>query len=178
VGSTRADKESLVDLLDGESDNANATETALGSSANTQDLLADIFGDTPSGSSPITSRNPNAAVDDIMSLFGEKEKASTPGTALSTTPSRIEQRVELTPRPSVRPSTPNTNDPQPRASLPIYTAYDRNGLNITLTPKVNPAQPGMIQIMVRFTSTISETLQAVNFQAAVPKVRPVFLGCH
>jgi AP-1 complex subunit gamma-1 len=59
----------------------------------------------------------------------------------------------------------------PRSVLQQYTAYEKNGLKITLTPKTNPSQPGMVQILVRFTSSASDTLENVNFQAAVPKVR-------
>jgi AP-1 complex subunit gamma-1 len=64
----------------------------------------------------------------------------------------------------VQPSVGAGAKPQ----LQSYPAYEKNGLKITLTPKISPTQPGVVQILARFTAT--EGIQGVNFQVAVPKV--------
>jgi AP-1 complex subunit gamma-1 len=79
--------------------------------------------------------------------------------------------------PAPSPSTSSAPSAAAPASQPAkpqlqsYTAYEKNGLKITLTPKVNPAQQGMVQILARFTAT-GDGVRNVNFQAAVPKVSP------
>lgn len=60
-----------------------------------------------------------------------------------------------------------------KAQLQSYTAYEKNGLKITLTPKTAPSPNGqqtMVQILARFTA--SETVEGVGFQVAVPRVSP------
>lgn len=71
------------------------------------------------------------------------------------------------PPPQAAPAVAAAAQPA-KAQLQSYPAYDKNGLKITLTPKVSPAQPGVVQILARFTST--QSVDSVNFQVAVPKV--------
>lgn len=71
------------------------------------------------------------------------------------------------PPPQAAPAPAVTAQP-PKQQLQTYPAYDKNGLKITLTPKVSPTQPGVVQILARFTST--QQVDSVNFQVAVPKV--------
>jgi AP-1 complex subunit gamma-1 len=184
VGSTRVDKDSLVDLMGDEASTTGApTPTALdhlGSAQNTQDLLADIFGSSDmSSSSPAPSQpKPQNAVNDIMSLFGNTSISPNP-TGSSPAPA-VSSSLDLLSSMASAPSpTPPVASPaaaaapasqQPKQQLQSYTAYEKNGLKVTLTPKVNPAQQGMVQILARFTTTGAEGVRNVNFQAAVPKV--------
>jgi len=57
----------------------------------------------------------------------------------------------------------------PRQQLSSYTAYEKNGLQITLTPRVSSTQPGVVQILARFTA--AEKVEGINFQVAVPKTQ-------
>lgn len=141
VGSTRADKDSLVDLMGDEAPSSQAASQPA-----TQDLLADLFGGGSSSQSPPTAA-PRSTVDDIMGLFGNSSQPSSSATL---------------PQPAAAA-------PAPKPSLQSYTAYSKNGLKITLTPKTSPTQPGMVQILARFTA--DEPVQSVNFQAAVPKTQ-------
>lgn len=63
--------------------------------------------------------------------------------------------------------------PQPAAApqLTSYTAYQKNNLQITLTPQTSAARPGIVNILARFQVSGPGPASAVNFQAAVPKVR-------
>jgi AP-1 complex subunit gamma-1 len=167
VGSTRADKDSLVDLMGDESQLNTAAVPTLQATVNTQDLLADIFGSGPSEpAAPAEPAPPaRAAVDDILSLFGDS-KPSAPAPAPAPAP-------QITPDPmsslfSSQPSQP-TPTPQPPQALPGYTAYDKNELKVTLTPQVSAARPGVINIMARFQVSGTTPASNVNFQAAVPK---------
>jgi AP-1 complex subunit gamma-1 len=75
--------------------------------------------------------------------------------------------------------TSYSSPPPPAAAKPAsapsqqqdYSAYDQNGLKITLTPNVNPARPEIVNIAAKFEATSGASIQSVNFQAAVPKVR-------
>lgn len=148
VGSTRQDKDSLVDLMGDEQAPA-ASQSS--SQPATQDLLADLFGGGggSSSQSASTSAAPRSTVDDIMGLFGNSSQPSS----------------SAAPAPSAAPAAPAPAKP----SLQSYTAYSKNGLKITLTPKTSPTQPGMVQILARFTA--EEPVESVNFQAAVPKTQ-------
>ncbi|KAJ9098042.1 hypothetical protein QFC19_006477 [Naganishia cerealis] len=165
VGSTRVDKDSLVDLMGDEitSTNGGVAPTSaldnLGSTQNTQDLLADIFGsstgDASSAAPASSSSKPQNAVDDIMSLFGSSGSI---------------HQVSPTPTPAaVAAAAPS--QPTQKLTLQSYTAYEKHGLKITLTPKANPSQPGVVQILARFMAVGQEGVKNVNFQAAVPKTQ-------
>ena len=183
VGSTRTDKDTVVDLIGDDSAPSPALNGGAAAGPSTQDLLADIFGS--SGGDDAAS-NPTAAIPavprqsataDIMSLFGSSgtpSAKSPPPTSITPTSGSLFDMV--TPATSSSPvSTPalaapqNTSAPaQTRSQLQSYPAYDKGGLKITLTPRASPTQPGKIQIMARFTA--SEKVSGVNFQVAVPKV--------
>ena len=178
VGSTRPDKDSLVDLL---GDEGQQTHDDVGNEANAHDLLADIFGIGGSSTAITPKPTPSKPVDDIMSLFGNNGSTSArsglPDNHLPTSPAVQSQQMSGNVRiadhateKSVSRDTSMPASAAPRSGLQQYTAYEKNGLKITLTPKINPSQPGMVQILVRFTSSASDTLENVNFQAAVPKV--------
>lgn len=173
VGSTRQDKDSLVDLMGDEPVSGNGSSSTVSQPQATQDLLADIFGggaSLSSGSAPISgaggSAKPNTTMDDIMGLFGN---------STSTPPPQAQQQQPQQPSVSSTSINPLANLSSssstvgPKPSLQSYTAYEKNGLKITLTPKTSPTQPGMVQILAKFTAE-DEALEGVNFQAAVPKV--------
>lgn len=158
----------------------------LGSAQNTQDLLADIFGSSSidmSSSSPTPGQNKSQnAVYDIMSLFGNTSispnptGSAAPGASTSldllssmTSPASIQPTSQQPSAPASTPTAPSSQPPQ-RQQLQSYTAYEKNGLKITLTPKVNPAQQGMVQILAKFMALEQAGVRNVNFQAAVPKV--------
>lgn len=88
-----------------------------------------------------------------MGLFG----TSTPSPP-------VVQSDPVLPKPTA-PAAPAQTGPQ------AYTAYEKNGLKITLTPRLSPTQPGVVQILARFTAFDGAKIEAVNFQAAVPRVR-------
>ncbi|WVR07142.1 hypothetical protein IAU60_004183 [Kwoniella sp. DSM 27419] len=187
VGSTRTDKDTVVDLIGDDSAPSSATSNGGASGPSTQDLLADIFGtgssDAASSSAPSTSTQPpRSAASDIMSLFDSTPSASasaasspppTGGAAMSgsnslfdlVTPSSSSSSPAPTPAP-IPQAAAAINKPQ----LQSYPAYDKNGLKISLTPKVSPTQPGVIQILARFAAG-AEKIEGVNFQVAVPKTQ-------
>jgi hypothetical protein len=188
VGSTRTDKDSIVDLIGDDSGSApSAGSNGISvptTGPSTQDLLADIFGTggdepvsapvPPAGSTPAaaSARSANA---DMLSLFS----SSAPTSAASAAPSVASQSGALFdmmggPSSAPPPQAQAPTQVQPsvgagaKPQLQSYPAYEKNGLKITLTPKVSPTQPGVVQILARFTAT--EGVQGVNFQVAVPKV--------
>ncbi|KAJ9095950.1 hypothetical protein QFC21_005312 [Naganishia friedmannii] len=186
VGSTRVDKDSLVDLMGDELPSANGSSTPtsaldnFGSSQNTQDLLADIFGSSTMDAPPAAPAvKPQNAMTDIMSLFGNSAMSpqSTGASGSSQPPAHdILSSLGVAPRqanqtpPTPTPAPVAASQPPQKPSLQSYTAYDKKGLKITLTPKANPAQPGMVQVLARFTAS-EGGVKNVNFQAAVPKTQ-------
>lgn len=178
VGSTRTDKDMIADLIGDDSapNSGGLPVTATGPS--TQDLLADIFG---TGASDIaspganTAAAPKSAASDIMSLFNTAPAATaSPPVASSSSagPAGGSLFDLVTPSPSTSsaptPAPASTSAVKPQ--LQTYTAYDKDSLKITLTPKVSPAQPGVVQILARFTTSGTEKIEGVNLQVAVPKV--------
>ncbi|WVQ99305.1 hypothetical protein IAU59_006437 [Kwoniella sp. CBS 9459] len=183
VGSTRTDKDTVVDLIGDDSAPSTANGNGASSGPSTQDLLADIFGTgaadmspSPSGSGASAAQTPRSAAADIMSLFD-----STPAPASAASPPPVSGNANANAGSLFDLVTPSASTPAaaapvpaaqpPKAQLQSYPAYDKNGLKITLTPKVSPTQPGVIQILARFTSTAGEAISGVNFQVAVPKTQ-------
>lgn len=176
VGTTRTDKDTVVDLIGDDMSAPSAGTAATSSGASTQDLLADIFGSSGMDSTPAASasaqpaRNANA---DIMSLFSSTPSASTqsPPPAQASSSSLLDM---VTPAASTSAPPPQTQQqsqapaPTAKSQLQSYTAYEKNGLKITLTPRVSPTQPGVVQILARFAAT--EAVEGINLQVAVPKV--------
>ncbi|KAH6915885.1 gamma-adaptin [Coprinopsis sp. MPI-PUGE-AT-0042] len=181
VGSTKA---SEADLL---GDDLAATPTAAtgGSFAsgpavqNNQDLLAEIFGSSaPSAGSSTTSPPPaqqqKSTMDDILGLFNATPSGngapsaqpppSYPATPATAPPSAFSLSQVQTPGPSAA-APPASSAPK----LTSYTAYDKNGLKITLTPQTSAAAPGTVMILARFQVTGASSATGISFQAAVPK---------
>ncbi|CAK9779672.1 Adaptor protein complex AP-1 gamma subunit [Cutaneotrichosporon oleaginosum] len=186
VGTTRADKDTVVDLIGDDLGSGNATPPTANPSQSlqsTQDLLADIFGSSDMGSEPAAPAapapsQPQSRNQNIMSLFGASPPNSPPSRSPPPTQSTGGSLFDLvSPSPSVSASSPPARSPPPQATSPprsqasqlqSYPAYDKNGLKITLTPKTG-AQPGVVQILARFTAT--NRVEGVNLQVAVPKTQ-------
>ncbi|OCF74754.1 AP-1 complex subunit gamma-1 [Kwoniella mangroviensis CBS 8886] len=193
VGSTRTDKDTVVDLIgDDLTSPTNGNLPSASSGPSTQDLLADIFGGGSSDlggggvTSPTIQQNgkSTSAAADIMSLFDStptpaarststsRSSAISPGLSSGGGAGSLFDLVtpsNSTPQPVVQ--QPQTQAQPPKSNLQSYTAYEKNGLKITLTPKVAPNQPGLMQILARFQNTTGEIIGGVNFQVAVPKTQ-------
>lgn len=203
VGSTRSDKDALLDLMGDEMPAggasggiSNGSTQPTSSSSNTQDLLADIFGGGGDASSSTTAPaqwKQQSSVNDIMDLFGSASvsgggsgaaSASASGSAsgnnglgdldiFGSSSGSMSSMSTSTPAP--KPPTP-APAPTPSSSssssaLRPYTAYEKQGLKITLTPKPNPNRPDIINILAEFTSTATADITNVSLQAAVPKTQ-------
>lgn len=192
VGSTRKDKDALLDLM-GDEPSSTASDAGTGSaltsgpstsSQTTQDLLSDIFGTGDSAPvAPSTSTAPpSSSVQDIMGLFGSSNTPSSGASAPSShrTDNGLDGLDMLglsssQPAAASSPATAVSSPPQPFHSPPpkptsqAYTAYDRNGLRISLTPSTNAARPEIVNILITFDSSATSAIENVNFQAAVPK---------
>lgn len=202
VGSTRTDKDALLDLMGDEMPaNGNGSTSASGSGLakagsaapgqTTHDLLADIFGsDSSSITSPTSApaQASKSSVNDIMGLFGNtggSSSASTSSSAsglgglasmngLGSVGSSSKQGGDdlagldifggssssAAPKPAAPPATPTS-------SSQSYTAFEGKGLRITLTPKVNPTRPEIVNILAEFSSQVD--VEGLSLQAAVPK---------
>ncbi|KAK8864299.1 hypothetical protein IAR55_001545 [Kwoniella newhampshirensis] len=178
VGSTRTDKDTVVDLIGDDSAPTSATLNGASSGPSTQDLLADIFGsggsDLTSPTTSATSAPTRSAAADIMSLFDPSPAVASPAAAPAPSSSGASgslfdlvtpSGLASSPAPAPTPAAP------PKTQLQSYTAYDKNSLKITLTPKTSPAQPGVVQILARFVASGGEKIENVNFQVAVPKTQ-------
>ncbi len=126
-----------------------------------------LAGTSSSADDPAGARK--ATVNDIISLFDTQ--------SLTTSPNPQPQATSLAglfSQPVAQPlTTPVTGPPASQPAVPaphVYSAYDRNGLKITLQPQVNPTKPGMIIVLARFLASSGQPISNVNFQAAVPKV--------
>ncbi|WWC70337.1 uncharacterized protein I206_104287 [Kwoniella pini CBS 10737] len=184
VGSTRTDKDTVVDLIGDDLTSPTNGSSSATSGPSTQDLLADIFG-TGGGSdlgglgSPTSHANgggqQKSAAADIMSLFDSTPSAPTNVSSPVTSPIQSSSAsgsgslFDLVTPSSQQPAAPPSQ--QPKSQLQSYSAYEKNGLKITLTPKVSPTQPGVIQILARFQNSNGENVSGVNFQVAVPKTQ-------
>ncbi len=184
VGTTRADKDTVVDLIGDDLGSGAATPSSANpaqSLQSTQDLLADIFGSSDMGSEPPAPAapapsQPQSRNQDIMSLFGASPSTSPPSTSPPPAQPAGASLFDLVTPSSASASSPPARSPPPQARSPprtipqlqSYPAYDKNGLKITLTPKTG-AQPGVVQILARFSATAN--IEGVNLQVAVPKTQ-------
>lgn len=165
--------------------------------SNTQNLLDEIFGSSPAtelGSAtqppaPATSASPppkpRNAIDDILGLF--PNSAPTPsanpinttvpalgglGSGLTSPTYGVGSPVP-TPIPQSAFSLPQTQSPPQQSpqlqKLTAYTAYEKNGLKVTLTPQTSPNRPGVVNILARFQVTGPSAASGISFQVAVPK---------
>lgn len=136
------------------------------SKQSTQDLLADIFG-TSNDESPSSAAPAKSSVNDILGLF-DSTSLSPQATGSKPTKSTSSDLGDIF---SQSPSSSPAPPPAKPHALETATAYESNGLKITLTPSKDPSKPNILLILARFTATAGEMIEAVSFQAAVPKVR-------
>ncbi|KIK99344.1 hypothetical protein PAXRUDRAFT_822821 [Paxillus rubicundulus Ve08.2h10] len=174
VGSTRGGKDG--DLLGDEV--TSPTPQVNGQSVqNSHDLLAEIFGSTPSSTSTspppassLSTQPQKSSVQDILGLFDSSPdpasmtpalgSLSTPASAFSLPQTQAQAQVPSPRRPPQQSTAPR---------LTSYTAYDKNMVKITLTPQTSVARPGVVNILARFQVLGSDAASGFNFQAAVPK---------
>ncbi|TRM65306.1 adaptin N terminal region-domain-containing protein [Schizophyllum amplum] len=171
VGST---KNQEVDLLG--DDTMPASASAGGAPANTQDLLADIFGSSgtssPTPAAGASAAKPRSTVDDILGLFGTSGPVAAPTpppAASSPMPGASSGSADLFSLAAQSSSPPPAQAAPPKPQLTAYPAYEKNELKITLTPQTNPNKPGIVLILARFQVTGGTPAAGLNFQAAVPK---------
>jgi len=63
-------------------------------------------------------------------------------------------------------------DSQPPASQQQAqgcTAYEKNGLKVSLGPQVSATRAGVVLVNARFEATAAAAVTGINFQAALPK---------
>lgn len=169
VGSTRADKDSLVDLMGDES----ATSPQMGSSNSraTTDLLADIFGTgAPAASNGTAAPPPRGGIEDIMGLFGntglapasQQNTSTSPAPQSSAIPAYLFSSPSSSPAPPAAPSRPQ--------AITAYTS-PASGLTLTFSPVKDATKPNIVNITARFSTSASTSgpITSINFQAAVPK---------
>lgn len=65
---------------------------------------------------------------------------------------------------------PTSAAPSPVAEPPSVTAYDSDGLRLAFTAAKDPKQATVTNLTAFFTAT-GDSVQGINLQAAVPKVR-------
>ncbi|KAG8791594.1 clathrin associated protein complex large subunit [Ceratobasidium sp. 428] len=183
VGSTRTDKDSLLDLM---GDEPAATPSGGAASATpaqtTNDLLADLFG---GGSAPAATPSspagapPKNSIQDILGLFDATPATASPAPAsapaLTQSPAMnganpMAGLFDAAPAQAPAPVTPRPAAPAAAPNRPTFVAYENHGLKVTLVPQVLAARPGMIQIQARFEA-ISGPVSGVSFQVAVPRTQ-------
>ena len=168
--------------------------------SNTQNLLDEIFGNSPSVESTPTAQSPVSttpaspppkprnAIDEILGLFPTSTSTPPPNTINTTLPTLGGLGSDLTsptyaggsPMPTPIPqsafSLPQTQTSlqQQQQRLTAYNAYEKNELKVTLTPQINPNKPGIVNILARFQVTGQNVAAGLSFQVAVPKVCSVF----
>lgn len=149
-------------------ESAPAPSRGAATQQSTQDLLADIFGTSNDEARPAAAAG-KSSVNDILGLFGSTSLSSPQSNSPAPSPSMYTPSTQA----DLFSSAPAAPAPAPAAppALETATAYEANGLKITLTPAKDAARPNVVNVLARFTSTNGETIEGVNFQAAVPKVR-------
>ena len=136
-----------------------------------EDLLSQIFGGgAPTGSGPAHSApaSKQKAIDDILGLFGPNGGATAQPTSPVPAPS-MASLFGQTAAPAPAPTAVAVAQPPAPQQTQGYTAYEKNGLQITLRPQVSAARPGVVLVTARFESTGATAITGINFQAAVPK---------
>ncbi|GAA5826746.1 hypothetical protein JCM11251_002878 [Rhodosporidiobolus azoricus] len=174
VGSLRRDKDALLDLMGDETASPTSAVAPAAQQQTTQDLLADIFGsnDALAPSSATSPTAPSNPVNDIMSLFGSTSISPQPTGASASSTSASNDLFSLSSAPS-QPAPPAPAPvPVPTPAGPqAHEAYNRNGLRITLTPVRDQGNRNVVNVLAKFTATEGETVEGVQFQAAVPKTQ-------
>ncbi|KAK9241461.1 adaptin N terminal region-domain-containing protein [Lipomyces kononenkoae] len=151
--------------------------------SNPSDLLADVFGGSPSSASPVANdqQPQQQSINDILGLFnaqGPSGPPAAPAAPAAPAPAGVSAPAVQTSSPSVTPVTPAT----PAASsgqqktYPAYPAFANNGLTLTLQPIRDSSTPaGVVNVLASFTNTGTVPLHRINFQVAVPKTQQVEL---
>ncbi|GAA6012835.1 hypothetical protein JCM10207_005379 [Rhodosporidiobolus poonsookiae] len=174
VGSLRRDQDALLDLMGDEATSPTSAAPAQ-QQQTTQDLLADIFGSGDATPAPAAAAPPSNPVNDIMSLFGSTSLSPQPtGASASSTSASADLFSALSSSTAAAPSPAPSPAPAPAAQPAgpqAHEAYNRNGLRITLTPVRDASNRNVVNVLAKFTATEGEPVQAVNFQAAVPKTQ-------
>ncbi|TFL02054.1 adaptin N terminal region-domain-containing protein [Pterulicium gracile] len=184
VGSTSKDGDLMGDDIISTSPVTNGAQQVQSN----QDLLSQIFGSnddtgSTSGATPSAPTQPQRkGMDDILGLFDSSTPSSSytqPAVPPIQTHNLFGGSSTSSPAPSLfssATSPPPAQAPAPapapasqQSRLTQYTAYEKNGLKITLTPQTNPAKPGMVMILARFQTSGEQTVTGLSFQAAVPK---------
>lgn len=176
---------------------SNSTGIPQVATSNTQNLLDEIFGSssatetTTQTPAPATSASPppkpRNAIDDILGLFSDSTSVPPPNPINTMVPALGGLGSGLTspaygggsPMPTPVPQSvfsssqaqsPPQNPPQ-QQKLTTYTAYEKDGLKVTLTPQTSPNRPGIVNVLARFQVTGQNAASGLSFQVAVPKVR-------
>ena len=148
----QTEQDMLLDLMGGDVPPADTNTAANGAHA---DLLADILGGDSSRSSPAPPpQQPQqpSGVSDIMDLFGSNG----------------------TPQPPQAQA--QSQSPVSASGPPTHTAFDKNGLLLTLQVQRN-SSGGAAQILARFKNTSAmDQFTSVGLQAAVPKSQKLQLN--
>ncbi|CAD6564320.1 MAG: clathrin associated protein complex large subunit [Cyphobasidiales sp. Tagirdzhanova-0007] len=167
VGSTRVDKDSLLDL--GGDDSA-PSPVVPQNAQSTQDLLADIFGSGPAEASSMPARPVRSNVNDIMSLFGGGDSMLGASSSKPSDTSASNIPNDIFSSPSFPSSTPTTTVSAAPASISAFTS-PISGLVISFTPSKDVSKPNIVNVTARFSSSPSTSgaISGVSFQAAVPK---------
>lgn len=126
-------------------------------SQTTQDLLADIFGGGGDATSPVGNQPAKSSVNDILGLFGGE---STPAAQAPSAPSMFGSDL-------LGGDTADQLPVLPRS----YSAYDQNGLQISLVPQKSSTGNNILDVTAQFVANGLGPIQNVVFQAAVPKTQ-------
>ncbi|KAI8975022.1 adaptin N terminal region-domain-containing protein [Pilobolus umbonatus] len=135
------------------------------------DLLADLFGGSPATNTPtmhmMPQSPPNTSNDNVnlMELLGNttiSERQSTSSMTFG-----LDALSALGQPPNIL----NSNTPaRSVVGAPGYTAYQKNGLVVRLSPSKDKTNPAILNIQVFFVNDGSTgTINDLQFQAAVPK---------
>ena len=150
---------------------APSNSTAVPPAGANEDLLSQIFGGIPtnSGLAPSAPANKQKAIDDILGLFGSSGGAAAqPAPAAAPLASLFGQTAAPVPAPASAPATA-VQPPASQQQAQTYTAYEKNGLKVSLRPQVSATRPGVVLVTARFEATGVAAITGINFQAAVPK---------
>ncbi|KAK9362622.1 adaptin N terminal region-domain-containing protein [Lipomyces starkeyi] len=140
---------------------------------NTSDLLADVFGGSPSTASAQPQANgQQQSINDILGLFSTQASSTT---ASASGPVSPPMQIS-SPKVTQTVLNPPVTNPAGGQTYPAYPAYTQNGLALTLQPIRDGTTPaGVVNILASFTNTGSIPLNRITFQVAVPKTQHVEL---
>lgn len=145
--------------------------TSAPSAGANEDLLSQIFGGAPTSGGPAPSApvSKQKAIDDILGLFGPNGGVAAQPTSPAPAPS-MASLFGQTASPAPAPTPVAAAQPPAPQQVQGYTAYEKNGLLVTLRPQVSAARPGLVLVSARFEVPGVAAITGINFQAAVPKV--------